>query len=204
MSSDLLPSAQSLLSQRHGHKRLKLGDCIDIKGTKASFESGKSNVEVVVAPATATFYIYLDKVKLAASISSSSLQTAAADGIWITVLADHRRAYMEVTWTPPVNGGSNFAAIIKLKGPDRKKELSPDESESDDEEVGLGKYFQIAVNLIDGTTQSYTVTANTTVFELKQMVERDDQIPIDESKLFYRNEQMEDYKTLGQYGFNGK
>ncbi|GFO20929.1 hypothetical protein PoB_004743400 [Plakobranchus ocellatus] len=73
MNDDLLPIAQHLL-ERDDHKRLHLGKSIPIKGTEASFESGKFNVEVVVAPATATFYVYVDTVKLAASISSASLQ----------------------------------------------------------------------------------------------------------------------------------
>ncbi|GFO20924.1 ubiquitin [Plakobranchus ocellatus] len=200
MNSDFLPSAQSLLSQRNGHKRLELGEYIHINGTKASFERGKSNVKVVLlrAGAAVTFYIYVGEVKLAASISTSSLQKAAANGIWITVLANHRQAYMEVSWTPPVNNGLDVLAEIKLKGPEPRKEPFPDDSESEDEKMGFGNTYQIFVKLFNGKSQTYTVTANTTVDELKHMIQRNTQIPVAQQILNY-SKPLENHNTLGYY-----
>ncbi|GFO32379.1 ubiquitin-60S ribosomal protein l40 [Plakobranchus ocellatus] len=203
MNSDFLPSAQSLLSQRDGHKRLELGEYIHISGTKASFERGKPNVKVVLlrAGAAVTFYIYVGEVKLAASISSSSLQKAAANGIWITVVANHRHASMEVSRTPPVNTSSNVLAIIKLKGPEPKQELSSDGNEPEDEKVGFGNSYQIFVKRIDGKSETYDVTTNLTVVVLKQMIEqRSDLISFAEQRLLYGAKELENNMTLGHYG----
>ncbi|GFO20925.1 ubiquitin-like protein [Plakobranchus ocellatus] len=186
----------------NGHKRLKLGECIHISGTKASFESGKSNVEVVVnsAGAAVTFYIYVGEVKLAASISSTSLKKAAANGIWICVVAKHRKAYMEVSWIPPVNGGFNVLAIIKLKGTEPNQELSPGESQPEVEKVAFGKPYQVSVKYFGGKSQEYNVTANTTTGDLKEMIQRNSQMPVAQQKLICNSKQLEDNKTLGYYG----
>ncbi|GFO20928.1 polyubiquitin [Plakobranchus ocellatus] len=107
---------------------------------------------------------------------------------------------LEENITPPDSVGSNVAATVKHKGPKPKPELFFDETQSQDEKAGSEKSYQIFVKRIDGKLDTYNVTTNLTVVELKQMVaERSDLKPA-EQRLLYESKQLEDNMTLGHYG----
>jgi ubiquitin len=60
--------------------------------------------------------------------------------------------------------------------------------------------FQIQIKALTGKTITADVSNETTIKELKAMIHAKDGIEVDEQRLIFSSKQLEDPKTIGDYG----